>query len=116
MIFTPIRGLAKLAIEQKKTLVITNPDSYEEYDSKIDVSFKDGKPKPLICVPIMNTEDDRKVEGCIQLEFRMKHYLSSNPLLGGNFGEFKLDLVTKEILEIFMNQLRISIERLNVLA
>lgn len=54
-------------------------------------------------MPILNSEEDGKVEGCIELEFKMRHYLSSNPLLGGNFGEFKLDFVTKEILEIFMN-------------
>lgn len=45
----------------------------------------------------------------------MKHYLSSNPLMGGNFGQFKLDAVTREVLEIFSNQVRISIERLNIL-
>jgi len=51
----------------------------------------------------------------IELEFKLKHYLSSNPLVGGSYGEFKLDLVAKESLEIFANQLRISIERLNIL-
>lgn len=45
----------------------------------------------------------------------MKNYLSSNPLIGGTYGQFKLDIVTKEILEIFSNQIRISIERLNTL-
>jgi hypothetical protein len=55
------------------------------------------------------------IEGCIQVEFKMKHYLSSNTLLGGTYNQFKLDLITREVLEIFSNQLRISIERLNIL-
>ena len=51
----------------------------------------------------------------MQVEFKVKHYLSSNPFVGGKHGQFKLDIVTKEILEIFSNQLRVSIERLNIL-
>ena len=82
---------------------MTDPTLYDEYDPAIDVEFKEGEIKPVICVPIMNTEEDHKVEGCIEIEFKMKHYLSSNPLLGGSFGEFKLDFLTKEILEIFSN-------------
>ena len=46
--------------------------------------------------------EESNVEGCIQLEFKMRHYLTNNPLMGGS-GSFKLDLVTKEILEIFSN-------------
>ena len=48
-------------------------------------------------------KEEQKVEGCIEVEFKPKHYLSSNPLVGGNYGKFKLDAVTKEILEIFSN-------------
>jgi Zn-dependent peptidase ImmA (M78 family) len=43
----------------------------------------------------------------------MKSYLSSNPLMGGSFKKFKLDVVTKEILEIFANYFRVAIERIN---
>lgn len=66
---------------------------------------------------VFNKDSDSRVEACIQLEFKMKHYLSSNPLISGeNYGrEFKLDLVAKEILEIFSNQLRVAIEKLNVI-
>ena len=60
-------------------------------------------------------KEELKVEGCIELEFRMKHYLASNPLQGGSYGQFKLDIVTKEILEIYSNQVRTNIERLNTL-
>ena len=103
---------------QKKTLVITEPLSYKEYDRFVDIRFDEhGKQdiKPIICVPVYNKDEDSRVEGCIELEFKMKHYLSSNPLKGGSFGEFKLDVVAKETLEIFSNQLRIAVERLNVL-
>ncbi|CDW89545.1 UNKNOWN [Stylonychia lemnae] len=113
--YVPMRGLAQISIQNKKTLVVTEPQIYPQYDSNIDILYQDGQVKPIICVPIMNQEDDQRVEGCIEVEFKMKHYLSSNPLLGGSFGEFKLDLVTREILEIFSNQVRISIERLNTL-
>jgi len=54
-------------------------------------------------VPCFNREEDSRVEGLIELEFKLKHYLSSNPLVGGSYGEFKLDIVAKESLEIFAN-------------
>jgi hypothetical protein len=50
------------------------------------------------------------------MEFKMRHYLSSNPLMGGNNGKkFELDTLSREILEIYSNQVRVSIERLNTL-
>ncbi len=72
----------------------------------------------MICIPVFNRETDSQVEGCIEIEFKPKHYLSSNPFVSGasySGRDFKLDLVAKESLEIFSNQLRVSLERLNVL-
>jgi hypothetical protein len=105
LLYMPRRGLAQHCIEEKKTLVITEPLSYKEYDRWVDVHFADpSQAVPLICVPVFNKEDEsQRVEGCVELEFKPKHYLSSNPFLGGTFGSFKLDLVTKESLEIFSN-------------
>lgn len=94
--------MAAISIKQKKTLVVTEPLSYEEYDDDIDLRFENKQGQPIICVPIMDKEV-LKVEGCIQLDFKMKNYLSSNPMMGGSHGQFKLDVVTKEILEIFSN-------------
>jgi hypothetical protein len=100
--YVPIVGLAQYTMEQKKTLLITEPLSYKEYDPSVDLKFEVGSVRPMICVPIIHIQEQR-IEGCIQLEFKMKHYLSSNPLMGGSYGQFKLDVVTKEILEIFSN-------------
>ena len=47
-------------------------------------------------------KDEQRLEGCIEAEFKMKNYLSSNPLVGGE-GDFKLDAYLREILEIFSN-------------
>ena len=100
----PLKGLAHFCVRQKKTLVITEPLKYSEYDEFVDLRFKDGQDQvPIICVPVFNKENEERVEGCIQMEFKPKHYLSSNPFLGGSQGEFKLDLVAKESLEIFSN-------------
>ena len=99
-------------------MVITEPLSYTEYNPVIDVELNSSNSKPIICIPVFNRElSTSRVEGCIQIEFKVKHYLSSNPFSGGSYEgrDFKLDFVTKEQLEIFSNQLRISIERLNVL-
>lgn len=82
LIYGPIKGLASIAIEQKKTLVVTDPLSYKEYDEAIDIKFDKNRVKPIICVPIMDREE-QKIEGCIELEFKMKHYLSHNVFNGG---------------------------------
>jgi hypothetical protein len=97
-----MKGLTQYTMEQKKTLLITEPLSYKEYDQSSDLVFEGGQVRPIICVPIIHKQD-QVIKGVIQLEFKMKHYLSSNPLVGGTQGQFKLDLVTKEILEIFSN-------------
>ncbi|CDW78189.1 UNKNOWN [Stylonychia lemnae] len=115
LLYMPFKGLAQHCVKEKKTLVITEPLSYQEYDKYIDIDFDSQKITPIICVPCFNREDNSRVEALIEIEFKMKHYLSSNPLMGGQYGEFKLDIVAKEQLEIFQNQLRISIERLNIL-
>ena len=80
--YTPLRGLALLAMQSKKTLLVTDPLSYDEYDENIDLKFENGKVKPIICVPIMDREEQR-LEGCIEAEFKMKNYLSSHPLNSG---------------------------------
>ena len=38
----PLNGLASIAIQQKKTLLVTEPLSYEEYDPTIDLRFGPG--------------------------------------------------------------------------
>lgn len=54
----PRRGLAQHCISQKKTLVITEPLSYTEYDPLVDIDFRDGVVSPIICVPVFNQEDE----------------------------------------------------------
>ena len=98
-------------MQSKKTLVITDPLTHEVYDETVDIKFEDNRSRPIICVPIMD-KDEQRIEGCIEAELKMKSYLSSNPILGGE-GEFKLDTYVREILEIFSNQIRVAIERLN---
>ena len=41
--------------------------------------------------------------------------MSSNPLLGGT-GQFRLDPVSKESLEIFSNLLRVAVEKMHVMS
>jgi hypothetical protein len=99
LIYEPIKpSLAHISIEQKKTLVITEPLSYTEYNQVIDIKFDSSNSKPIICIPVFNREMNTRVEGCIEIEFKMKHYLASNPFTGGSYQgrEFKLDFVTKE--------------------
>ena len=52
-----MKGLANISVYSKKTLVITEPLSYEEYDRTIDLTFPDNNAKPIICVPIMDREE-----------------------------------------------------------
>eukprot|EP00347_Sterkiella_histriomuscorum_P022777 403337202 len=121
LMYVPFKGLAQHCVSQKKTLVITDPLSQPEYDDFVDLRFQDiNNAVPIICVPIFNKESqDNRVEGCIETEFKVKHYLSSNPFLNINNSnqnrKFNLDAVAKEVLEIFSNQLRIAIERLNII-
>jgi hypothetical protein len=51
-----LEGLAYLSIKQKKTLLITDPQSYAEYDDRIDLIFDTSKKTPMICIPIMDRE------------------------------------------------------------
>ena len=53
----PIGGLAKIAMEEKKTLLVTDPLSYKEYDENIDLKFDKNKVKPIICVPLLDREE-----------------------------------------------------------
>ena len=46
------------------------------------MTFEDNNAKTVICLPIIDREK-QVVEGCIEIEFKKRHYLSSNPLLGG---------------------------------
>ena len=71
----------------------------------------------MISLPIMD-KDQTVVEGCIQLEFKKRNYLSGNPLNGNaeiirnsQKGVKKLDILSSETLEIFSNQLRVAIEK-----
>jgi len=111
----PRGGLASIAMERKKVMLVTEPLSYIEYDRNIDIDFEIvSKTKPIICVPIMDREQEN-VEGCMEIEFKRKNYLSGNPLHPGYQGDrdgyYKLDVFTKEVLEIFSNQLRVAIEK-----
>ena len=43
---------------QKKTLLVTEPLQYTEYNDKVDIKFdKNGEYFPIICVPIINKEE-----------------------------------------------------------
>jgi hypothetical protein len=45
-------------MNEKKTLIFIDPQSYQEYDDSIDIKFSDPKKiKPIICVPIMDKEE-----------------------------------------------------------
>ncbi len=101
ILYVPIKGLAKVSIEQKKTLLVTDPLNYEDYDENIDLTFPD-KASPIICVPIMDKEK-LNVEGCMQLEYKNKNLIIQNPLSNMDSSDYKLDHLTKEVLEIFSN-------------
>ena len=77
--YFPFKGLASVSIQQKKILLVTDPKSYPEYDDSIDLIPVSGANMPIMFIPIMDREEAR-VEGCIEVEFRKKHYLTSNPL------------------------------------
>lgn len=53
----PVGGLAALSIENRRTLLVTEPLSYKEYDESIDLKFDRNKMKPIICLPIIDRED-----------------------------------------------------------
>ncbi len=110
----PLMGMAFVAMDKKKTLVVADPVNFIEYKPDIDLTPSGGNPT-ILCVPIMD-RDGENIEGCIELEFKRKNYLSGNPLSDTALNEGpkkgKIDIVSKEILEIFANQLRIVVSRI----
>ena len=60
----------------------------------------------------------QNVEGCIEIEFKRKNYLSGNPLsdtaINDKPKKGKIDIVSKEILEIFANQIRVVVTRIKM--
>ena len=44
--------------------MVTEPLAYQEYDDMVDIKFTTDTVRPIICVPIINNENNI-VEGCI---------------------------------------------------